>query len=149
MADSGERPSKMRKLYHDGEVTSLAKDDSSSLTRSALHEENQDEREDYSKRILENTSRVSENAETQVEELQAQQRKSDMIHMQPNGTETDQNGAPERNAKPTVSKSQLKKIRKAEQWEAGKDYRRTKRREKLKEKKISQSRRTCRTANKN
>jgi len=36
--------------------------------------------------------------------------------------------------KPTLSKSQLKKLRKSEQWEAGKEYRRLKRREKHKEK---------------
>lgn len=36
--------------------------------------------------------------------------------------------------KPALSKSQLKKLRKSEQWEAGKEYRRLKRREKHKEK---------------
>jgi tRNA (guanine9-N1)-methyltransferase len=54
--------------------------------------------------------------------------------------EDGENGTPQADAqgetaeKPALSKSQLKKIRKREQWEAGKEYRKIKRREKHKEK---------------
>jgi tRNA (guanine9-N1)-methyltransferase len=50
------------------------------------------------------------------------------------GEEPSQDGKGEEEEKAKFSKSQLKKLRKAEQWEAGKQYRKVKRREKHKEK---------------
>jgi tRNA (guanine9-N1)-methyltransferase len=50
------------------------------------------------------------------------------------GEEPSQDGKGENEGTPGLSKSQLKKLRKAEQWEAGKQYRKIKRREKHKEK---------------
>lgn len=134
MADSQERPSKMRKLDHAENKTSMVKHDTVSEKLSVLTEEHS-EKDVLSELVSKGSSGTSHVVGEQSRQLAAPQIPSGNSYEKPIAENTDKIGEIQENAKAVLSKSQAKKLKKQEQWEAGKDYRRAKRKEKTKEKK--------------
>jgi FtsZ-interacting cell division protein ZipA len=135
-----ERPSKLRKLSHFDDVTSTACGASVSAEIASLD----GLRDAHPEAPIEQHNGICDSAEIRLSRPNGQQNSVRSSHQQPTSENTDGDGTAQEIAKPRLSKSQLKKLKKAEQWEAGKDYRRAKRKEKIKEKKARKG--ACRTA---
>ena len=114
MADIDERPAKVRKLTHDHEPEATPSSVEVNLEQSKADG------------VLANDAAVK----SQIEPAELSDDNSDLA---PNNVDALAESQPAIPFQP-LSKNQLKKLRKREEWEAGRDYRRAKRRQKIQEK---------------